>query len=84
MYIPVFGKTELSSTLDDVSVVDAGNGVKEWTPAPGEIPERHTAERDKLRKRRHGNPGRKPDPAATNAIHLRLIQESVDVFAARY
>ena len=39
-------------------VKDAVDTYSEFNQA---MAERHTAERDQLRKRRHGNPGRKPD-----------------------
>ena len=42
MYIPVFWKDRIVQYPRRVSVVDLGNGVKEWTPAPGEIHQKGT------------------------------------------
>lgn len=78
MYIPVFWKDRIVQYPRRVSVVDLGNGVKEWTPAPGEIHQKGTQQsatnfRNEDMGILEGNL-----IAATNAIHLRLIQESVD------
>ena len=58
--------------------MDLGNGVKEWTPAPGEIHQKGTQQS----ATNFGNEDMGILEgnliAATNAIHLRLIQESVD------
>ena len=60
-----------------------GNGVKEWTPALVRCTEGTQQSATNFGNEDmgilEGNL-----IAATNAIHLRLIQESVDVFAARY
>ena len=59
MYIPVFWKDRVVEFPRRVSITNLGNGIQEWTPAPGEIIERgtHAAERDTFRKygfRRYG------------------------------
>ena len=78
MYIPVFWKDRIVQYPRRVSVVDLGNGVKEWTPAPGEIHQKGTQQS----ATNFGNEDMGILEgnliAATNAIHLRLIQESVD------
>ena len=78
MYIPVFWKDRIVQYPRRVSVVDLGNGVKEWTPAPGEIHQKGTQQSAtnfgiEVMGILEGNL-----IAATNAIRLRLIQESVD------
>ena len=78
MYIPVFWKDRIVQYPRRVSVVDLGNGVKEWTPTPGEIHQKGTQQS----ATNFGNEDMGILEgnliAATNAIHLRLIQESVD------
>lgn len=42
MYIPVFWKDRVVQFPRRVSIENLGNGIQEWTPAPGEIIERGT------------------------------------------
>ena len=42
MYIPVFWKDRVVEFPRRVSITNLGNGIQEWTPAPGEIIERGT------------------------------------------
>jgi len=47
MYIPVFWKDRYVQFPRRVSVKDVGAGLKEWTPAPGEIEQRGTAQSER-------------------------------------
>lgn len=78
MYIPIFWKDRIVQYPRRVSVVDLGNGLKEWTPAPGEIYQRGTQQS----ATNFGNEdyGIVEANLLSNmsAIHLRLLQELVD------
>ena len=78
MYIPVFWKDRIVEFPRRVSSVSLGNGLFEWTPAPGEILERGTQQSST----NFGNIdlGTLENALmwAFSAINIRLAQESVD------
>ena len=78
MYIPVFWKDRIVEFPRRVSSVNLGNGLYEWTPAPGEILERGTQQS----ATNFGNMDlgclENSLIAYFDAINMRLAQESID------
>lgn len=78
MYIPVLWQDRIVQYPRRVSVVDLGNGIKEWTPEPGEIAQRGTPQS----ATNFGNEDfgilEANLLAAQAAVNLRLVQDSVD------
>lgn len=78
MYIPVFWEDRIVEFPRRVSVNDLGNGLKEWTPAPGEVIKKGTQQSaTHFGNMDYGN--------LENALilglvsmNLRLVQESLD------
>lgn len=78
MYIPVFWKDRIVQYPRRVKVTDLGNGVKEWSPNPGEIEQNGTQQSS----RNFGNMDlgilENGLIGAFVTMNLRLIQDSVD------
>ena len=78
MYIPVFWEDRIVQYPRRVSVESLGNGLYNWTPAPGEVEEKGTQQS----KRNFGNMDfgtlENALMSAYSAINIRLAQESVD------
>jgi len=78
MYIPVFWKDRIVEFPRRVAVEDLGNGLKNWTPAPGEIEERGTQQSG----RNFGNMDfgimENALIAGLVSVNLRLAQASID------
>lgn len=78
MYIPVFWKDRIVQYPRRVKVTDLGNGVKEWSPNPGEIEQNGTQQSS----RNFGNMDlgilESGLIGAFVTMNLRLIQDSVD------
>lgn len=78
MYIPVFWEDRIVEHPRRVTVTDLGNGVKEWTPEPGEIVKRGTQQSST-------NFGNMDFGLLENALivglvkaNLRYVQDTVD------
>lgn len=78
MYIPVLWKDRRVQYPRRVSVVDLGNGLKQWTPEPGEIDQKGTPQSATNFGNQDFGILEANLLAAQSAINLRLVQESVD------
>ena len=78
MYIPVFWKDRIVEFPRRVSSVSLGNGLFEWTPAPGEILERGTQQSSTNFGNMDFGTLENALMSAYSAINIRLAQESVD------
>lgn len=78
MYIPVFWKDRIVEFPRRVSSVSLGNGLFEWTPAPGEILERGTQQSSTNFGNMDFGTLENALMSAFSAINTRLTQESVD------
>lgn len=78
MYIPVFWKDRIVEFPRRVTAESLGNGLYNWTPAPGEITEKGTQQS----KRNFGNMDfgilENALIAGFVSMNLRLVQESLD------
>lgn len=78
MYIPVFWKDRVVEFPWRVSIENLGNGIQEWTPAPGEIIERGTQQSATHFGNMDFGVMENALMAAFMAMNLRLVQNSVD------
>ena len=78
MYIPVLWKDRVVQYPRRVSVTDLENGLKEWAPAPGEICQNGTPQSATNFGNQDFGILESDLLAAMSAIHLRLVQDSVD------
>ena len=78
MYIPVFWKDRVVQYPRRVSITNLGNGIQEWTPAPGEIIERGTQQSATHFGNMDFGVLENALMAAFTAMNLRLVQDSID------
>ena len=78
MYIPVFWEDRVVEFPRRYSAVSLGNGLFEWTPAPGEILERGTQQSSTNFGNMDFGTLENALMSAYSAINIRLAQESVD------
>lgn len=84
MYIPVFWKDRIVEFPRRVTVVDVGNGKREWTPDPGETIQRGTQQSAKTFGNMDLGVLENALTVGLLSVNLRLIQDSVDDLRGQY